>query len=77
MVADEKIRAEIKDRVEKIPANKLKRLLEYVKTLEPSEDPKNSGVLQYFGAWSDIDDDLFSELTAQLPERRLKESKNR
>ncbi|MCR9099228.1 MAG: hypothetical protein NXI25_04705 [bacterium] len=75
MVADEKIRNEIKDRVEKISSDKLNNLLEYVKALELPEKQTDNGVLRYFGVWSDIDEDLFEEFTERLPEKILQESK--
>jgi hypothetical protein len=75
MVADEKIRKEIKDRVEKISSDKLNSLLEYVKALELPEKETDNRVLRYFGVWSDIDEDLFEEFTERLPEKRLQESK--
>ena len=76
MVANEKIIKEIKDRVEKISTEKLERLLEYIKELELSDkQTDNNSVLKYFGAWSDIDEELFEAFTARLPEKRLQESK--
>jgi len=74
MVADEKIRKEIKDRVEKISSDKLNSLLEYVKALELPEKQTDNSILRYFGVWSDIDEDLFEEFTERLPEKRLEES---
>jgi len=75
MVADEKIRKEIKDRVEKISSDKLNSLLKYIKELELSDKQTSKGALKYFGVWSDIDEDLFEEFTERLPEKRLQESK--
>ena len=75
MVADEKIRKEIKDRVERMSSDKLNNLLEYIKALELPGKETDSRVLRYFGVWSDIDEDLFEEFTERLPEKRLQESK--
>ncbi len=69
MVADEKIRAEIQERVEKVPQEKLETLLEFVKTLE--EGGKESSLLDYFGLWEDMDQDTLNELTTHLHERRM------
>lgn len=75
MVADEKIRNEIKDRVEKISSDKLNSLHEYIKELELSKKHGKSDILKYFGIWRDIDDELFDEFTENLPKKRLEESK--
>lgn len=75
MITDQKIREEIKDRVELISSDKLNKLLRYVKELELSENQEESGVLKYFGAWNDMDEELYNELTEELPERRLRDSK--
>lgn len=58
-----------------MPSEKLESLLEYVKELELSDKSSEHSVLRYFGAWSDMDDELFEEFTARLPEKRLQESR--
>jgi len=61
--------------VEKISSDKLSSLLEYIKALEQSNEQGDRGVLKYFGIWSDMDEELFEELTENLPKKRLEESK--
>ena len=73
MVADEKIRREIQQRVEKIAADKLAELLSFIDKIE--EDSSNDNeLLSFWGSWKDIDDELFDELTIELPRKRLQES---
>lgn len=74
MITEEKIRNEIKDRVQNISSDKLNSLLEYIRKLELSNDRGNSSVLKYFGDWSDLDEELFEELTEDLPMKRLEET---
>lgn len=76
MITEEKIRNEIKDRVQNISSDKLNSLLEYIRKLELSNDRGNSSVLKYFGDWSDLDEELFEELTEDLPKKRLEETKD-
>lgn len=73
MVADEKIRREIQQRVEKIAADKLAELLEFIDKLEGDNTTDNE-LLSFWGSWEDIDDELFDELTIELPRKRLQES---
>ncbi|MCB9291550.1 MAG: hypothetical protein H6559_00225 [Lewinellaceae bacterium] len=70
MVADEKIRKEIKDRVEKVPSDKLNSLLAFVKLLE-DEGHNDEGLLSFFGILQGVDEELMADLTIHLPERRL------
>lgn len=76
MITEEKIRNEIKDRVQNTCSDKLNSLLEYIRKLELSNDRGNSSVLKYFGDWSDLDEELCEELTEDLPKKRLEETKD-
>lgn len=75
MVVDEKIRKEIKDRVERMFLDKFNNLFEYIKVLELLGKEIDIRVFKYFGVWSDIDEDLFEEFIECFLEKRLQELK--
>jgi len=74
MITDNQIRHQIFRRVSRIPKEKLKELDEFLSKLEDSFGKKNK-VLSFAGAWKDIDDDVFSELTDKLVDNRSKNRK--
>ncbi|MEZ5045023.1 MAG: hypothetical protein R2828_34320 [Saprospiraceae bacterium] len=70
MVNTVKIREEIKTRVDKISGEKLSDILEFIKQFE-SDQEEDSTLLNYFGIWENIDDELIDDLTINLHENRL------
>ena len=73
MLTDNQIRNKIFRRISRVPKEKLKELDDFISKLEDSFGKKRK-VLSFAGAWKDIDDDVFNELTDNLIENR---SKNR
>lgn len=69
MVETSKIRDEIKTRVDQVPAERLSDILEFIKQFESEEE--DSGILNYFGIWKDLDDELLDDLTINLHENRI------
>lgn len=70
MVNTSKIREEIKTRVDKISGEKLSDILEFIKQFE-SEQEEDSTLLNYFGIWENLDNELIDDLTINLHENRL------
>ena len=56
-------------KINRIPTDKLKELDEFVSKLEEDMNPK-SKTLTYAGAWQDIDENLFNDLTNNLISNR-------
>ncbi len=72
MITDSQRRNQILRRISKIPSDKLRDLDEYLSKLEHSTD-KNK-IASYAGAWKDLEDSVFEDLTTNLIANR---SKNR
>lgn len=71
MITDTQIRNQILKRISRIPKEKLRELDEYVSKLEQGIS-KKSRVLSFAGAWKDIDDSTFDDLTKNLISNRQK-----
>ena len=71
MIIDTQIRNLILRRISRIPKDKLRELDEYVSKLEQGVS-KKSRVLSFAGAWKDIDDSTFDDLTKNLINNRQK-----
>jgi len=71
MITDTQRRNQILRRISKIPDTKLKELDDYVSKLE-KEIKKNSRTMTYAGAWQDIDESVFEDLTRNLISNRQK-----
>ncbi len=71
MITDTQRRNQILRRISKIPDNKLKELDDYVSKLE-KEIKRFSRVMTYAGAWKDIDESIFEDLTRNLISNRQK-----
>ncbi len=65
MITDTQRKNQILRRINRIPADKLKELDEFVSTLEQGVLP-TSKKLAFAGAWRDIDDVVFKDLTTDL-----------
>jgi len=74
MITDNQIRHQIFRRVSRIPKEKLRELSDFLSKLEDNYGKKQK-VLSFAGAWNDIDDDVFSELTEKLIDNRSKNRK--
>jgi len=71
MITDTQRRNQILRRISKIPQDKLKQLDDYVSKLE-NEISNSSKTMSYAGAWQDIDESVFDELTRNLIGNRQK-----
>jgi hypothetical protein len=71
MITDKQRRNQIIRRIQKISPDKIKRLQDFIDKLEENT-PSKKKVLSYAGAWSDIDEDLFNDLTENLISKRKK-----
>lgn len=69
MTTETKIRNQILKRIQRIPMEQLSELDEYLRKLE-TQISKKKKVLSYAGAWKDLDEDVFRELTDGLITRR-------
>lgn len=73
MSARSKLLTIIHTKIAHISGHQLKDVLDFVEKIEQMNDQKKQ-ILSFAGSWKDMDDDIFSELTDELPEMRLKES---
>lgn len=71
MITDIQRRNQILRRIGRIPKDKLKELDEYISKLE-HDVGKNNRTLSFAGAWKDIDESVFDELTEKLITNRQK-----
>jgi len=71
MITDAQRRNQILRRISQIPKDKLKELDEYISNLEQEKNIKKK-TLSYAGAWKDIDDSVFDDLTINLIANRQK-----
>lgn len=75
MTTETKIRKQILRRIERIPDEHLAKIDNYLKKLE-TRSTKRDKILAYSGAWNDLDESVFNELTDALIKRR-QENKRR
>jgi len=71
MITDKQRRNQIIRRIQRISPDKIKRLQDFIDKLEENT-PSKKKVLSYAGAWSDIDEGLFNDLTENLISKRQK-----
>jgi len=71
MITDKQRKNQILRRIQKLPPDKLKELHEFMDQLE-QETPKKRKVLSYAGAWSDMNESAFNDLTKNLISSRQK-----
>jgi hypothetical protein len=71
MITDAQRRNQIIRRISRIPKVRLKELDEYVANLE-QEVSQKSRTMSFAGAWHDIDDSTFDDLTKNLISNRRK-----
>jgi hypothetical protein len=71
MITDTQRRNQILRRISRIPKDKLKELDDYVSKLEQENNTKKK-TLSFAGAWQDIDNSVFDDLTNNLINNRQK-----
>lgn len=71
MITDKQRKNQILRRIQKLPPDKIKELHEFMDQLE-QETPKKKKILSYGGAWSDMDESAFDDLTENIISRRQK-----
>ena len=71
MITDTQRRNQILRRISRIPKDKLKELDDYVSKLEQENNTKKR-TLSFAGAWQDIDNSIFDDLTNNLINNRQK-----
>ena len=71
---DAQIRNQLLRKIQKIPNDKLKELNDYITKLEGKPESK-SKALSFAGAWSDIDNSVFHDLTENLIRNRQRNKK--
>jgi len=71
MVTDSQIRNQIIRQIQRIPPDKLKELEDFISKLDQNID-KKAKILSFAGAWLNIDDSVFNELTDNLINERQK-----
>lgn len=69
MLTDAQRRSQILRRISKIPKEKLQELDAFVSTLE-QENSNKQKTLSLAGAWNDIDNSIFEDLTKNLINKR-------
>jgi hypothetical protein len=69
MITDTQRRQQILKKIYQVPSDKLEELDDFVPKLEQSTDKKNI-TMSFAGAWQDIDDSLFKDLTDNLINNR-------
>ncbi len=71
MITDTQRRNQILRRISRIPEDRLKELDDYVSKLEQENNTKKK-TLSFAGAWQDIDNSVFYDLTDNLINNRQK-----
>ncbi|MDX2195281.1 MAG: hypothetical protein NW207_02600 [Cytophagales bacterium] len=74
MKADAQIRQQIFRKIQRMYANKLNDLNDYINKLEHPTD-KSSNILSFAGSWVNIDKSAFAELTDNLISNRTRNSR--
>jgi hypothetical protein len=74
MITDAQRRNQILRRISQIPKDRLKELDEYISNLEQEKNIKKK-TLSFAGAWKNIDDSVFDDLTKNLINNRRKNRK--
>jgi hypothetical protein len=74
MTIDTQKRQQILRKIYRIPSNKLNELDEFISKLELDKYKKSKN-LSFAGAWQNIDESVFSELTDNLIDNRKRNSR--
>jgi len=70
MKTEAQIRNLLVKKVLEVPANKLKLLSDFFSKIEGIRMNKGEDILSFSGAWKDLDDDAFKDLTDNLNQNR-------
>ena len=70
MQTEAQIRNRLVKKILEIPAKELKPLSDFVSQLERGAKDNRANVLSFSGAWKDIDNDVFKDLTDNLNQNR-------
>jgi hypothetical protein len=71
MSIDTQIRSKLLRKIQRIPSNRLKEIDDFISLMESSTNKKDKN-LSFAGAWVNIDDSVFVNLTDNLIENREK-----
>lgn len=71
MSIDTQIRSKLLRKIQRIPSNRLKEIDDFISLMESSTNRKDKN-LSFAGAWVNIDDSVFVNLTDNLIENREK-----
>lgn len=71
MSIDTQIRSKLLRKIQRIPSNRLKEIDDFISLMESSTNRKDKN-LSFAGAWVNIDDSVFVNLTDDLIENREK-----
>lgn len=69
MTAEQKLKEEIKERIEHVPAERLSDVLDFIKSME--ENSEIAEVLSFAGMFNDLDEEIINTLTVSLHKIRL------
>ena len=71
MSTEEKLRTRLIAMIQELPVNKLAELSKFLKNVSNRPTKKSrERTLKFAGAWKDLDEELFLDLTERLHERR-------
>jgi hypothetical protein len=70
MTADQRIRNQIKDKIEQLPSEKLADVLDFLASID---DPEKhiKGILSFAGSWQDLEQEVVNDLTIDLHKNRM------
>ncbi|WP_194975702.1 hypothetical protein [Aquiflexum lacus] len=71
MISETQRRKRLAKKIQEVSTDKLVEIERFVLSLEASLD-KSKEILSFAGSWKNIDDELFFDLTENLPLRREK-----
>ncbi|MCB0564117.1 MAG: DUF2281 domain-containing protein [Phaeodactylibacter sp.] len=74
MTANQRIKEEIREKLDKLSSEKLQEVLEFLESLEDAS-PQTQKILSYAGIWKDMDPALFEDLTTNLHKNRVASSR--
>jgi len=69
MISDKQRRNQLIQKIQKMPADKLKELHDFANKLD-LDSPQKKKILSYAGCWSNLEEAIFEDLTDNLADRR-------
>lgn len=73
MTAEQKLKEEIKERIEHVPAERLSDVLDFIKNME--EGAEVAEIMSFAGIFSDLDNEVLDAITIDLQENRMLQSR--